>query len=130
MVINITSLQVSNKICLLLVTIWSLLYSAGLLFFFQSTSTSLFTCGTIYYNWNNFHEYLIQHYLKSGGTKDHFRQFKSTWYWKDWLWHACHWVHLENKNVPAFIYIYMYISQYFSITYWFAVYVNSWFWGY
>ena len=25
-------------------------------------------------NWNNFHEYLIQHSLKSGGTKDHFRQ--------------------------------------------------------
>ena len=25
---------------------------------------------------NNFHEYLIQHSLKSGGTKDHFRQVK------------------------------------------------------
>ena len=26
--------------------------------------------------WNNFHEYLIQHSLKSGGTKDHFRRVK------------------------------------------------------
>jgi hypothetical protein len=25
---------------------------------------------------NNFHEYLIQYTLKSGGTKDHFRQVK------------------------------------------------------
>ena len=25
---------------------------------------------------NNFHEYLIQHSLKSGGTKDHFRPGK------------------------------------------------------
>jgi hypothetical protein len=25
---------------------------------------------------NNFQEYLIQHYLKSGGTKDHFRRIK------------------------------------------------------
>jgi hypothetical protein len=27
-------------------------------------------------NWNNFHEYLIQHSLKSGGTKDRFRQIQ------------------------------------------------------
>ena len=32
------------------------------------SSTSLFTGGTLY---QNFHEYLIQHSLKSGGTKDH-----------------------------------------------------------
>ena len=40
--------------------------------FFKSASTSLFTGGTFYSNLNNFHEYyLIQHSLKSGGTKDH-----------------------------------------------------------
>jgi hypothetical protein len=27
-------------------------------------------------NWNKFHEYLIQHSLKSGGTKHHFRRVK------------------------------------------------------
>jgi hypothetical protein len=45
--------------------------------FFKSTSTLLFnTVGTFYQNLNNFHEYLIQHSLKSGGTKDHIRQEK------------------------------------------------------
>jgi len=48
----------------------------GLSIFFKSTSTSLFTGGTFYQNLNNFHEYLIQHSLKSRGTKDHFRQVK------------------------------------------------------
>ena len=48
----------------------------GLSIFFKSTSTSLFAGGTFYYNWNNFHEYLIQQYLKSGGTKDHLRWVK------------------------------------------------------
>ena len=48
--------------------------------FFKSTSTSLFDK-----NWNNFHEYLIQHSWKSGGTKDHFRWVKvpgTAPYWK------------------------------------------------
>ena len=49
----------------------------GLLIFLKSTSTSLFTGGTFFYlDFNNFHEYLIQHYLKSGGTKDHVRWVK------------------------------------------------------
>jgi hypothetical protein len=39
---------------------------------------------------NNFYEYLIQHSLKSGGTKDHFRQLKvpgirTTPYLKAWI---------------------------------------------
>jgi hypothetical protein len=38
--------------------------------------TSLFTGGTFYYNLNNFHEYLMQNSLKSGGTKDHLRWVK------------------------------------------------------
>ena len=36
---------------------------------------------------NNCHEYLIQHSLKSGGTKDHFRWVKvpgTAPYWKAW----------------------------------------------
>jgi hypothetical protein len=36
---------------------------------------------------NNFHEYLAQHSLKSGGTKDHFKQVKvpgTSPYWKAW----------------------------------------------
>jgi hypothetical protein len=39
---------------------------------------SIFTGGTFYLNWTNFYEYLIrvQHLLKSGGTKDHFRWVK------------------------------------------------------
>ena len=45
----------------------------GFQYFFKSPTTSLLTCGTFYYNLNNFHEYLIQHSLKSGGTKDNFR---------------------------------------------------------
>ena len=49
---------------------------AGLSIFFKSTSTSLFTGGTFYYNLSIFHEYLMQHSLKSGGTKDDFRQVK------------------------------------------------------
>ena len=48
----------------------------GISIFFKYTSTSLFTGGTFYKNANNFHEYLAQHSLKSGGTKDHFRQVK------------------------------------------------------
>ena len=31
---------------------------------------------TFYKNLNNFHEYLVQHSLKSGGTKDHFKRVK------------------------------------------------------
>jgi hypothetical protein len=31
---------------------------------------------TLNQDWGNFHEYLIQHHLKSGGTKDHFRRVK------------------------------------------------------
>jgi hypothetical protein len=50
----------------------------GLSIFFKSTSTVLFnTVGTFFYKkLNNFHEYLIQHSLKSGGIKDHIRQEK------------------------------------------------------
>ena len=48
----------------------------GFSIFFKSTSTSLFTDSTFYQNLKNFHEYLIQHSLRSGGTKDHFRQIK------------------------------------------------------
>jgi hypothetical protein len=33
----------------------------------------LYTGSTLYQNLNNFHEYLIQHSLKSGGTKNHLR---------------------------------------------------------
>jgi len=50
--------------------------TSGISIFFESASTSLFTGGTFYKNLNNFHEYLIQHTLKSGGTKDHFRHVK------------------------------------------------------
>ena len=32
--------------------------------------------GTVYKNLKNFHEYLIQHSLKSGGTKAHIRHAK------------------------------------------------------
>ena len=44
----------------------------------EFTVLSIFTGGTFYLNWTNFHEYLIrvQHLLKSGGTKDHFRWVK------------------------------------------------------
>ena len=51
----------------------------GLSIFFMCASTSLFTRGTsffFYKNLNNFHEYIIQHSLKSGGYKDHFRRVK------------------------------------------------------
>jgi hypothetical protein len=44
--------------------------------FFKCTSTSRFTCGTFYQKLNNIQEYLIQHSLKSGGSKDHFRWVK------------------------------------------------------
>ena len=45
---------------------------SGFSIFFKCTSISLFTDSTFYQNVNNFHEYLTQHSLKSGGTKDHF----------------------------------------------------------
>ena len=50
----------------------SLLFSLSSIRVFKCTSTSLFTDSTFYQNVNNFHEYLTQHSLKSGGTKDHF----------------------------------------------------------
>ena len=53
---------------------------SGFSIFFKSISNSLFTGGTFYLNLNNFHEYRVQHSLKSGGTKDHFKWVKSTWY--------------------------------------------------
>ena len=40
------------------------------------TSTSLYTGGTFNYIFLYFHEYLIQHSLKSGGTKGHIRWVK------------------------------------------------------
>ena len=46
----------------------------GLLIFVMCTSTLLFTGSTFYENLKNIHEYLIQHSLKSGGTKDHFKR--------------------------------------------------------
>jgi hypothetical protein len=48
----------------------------GLSILFKSTTASLFTSSTFYSNLNNFHEYHIQHSLKSGGIKDHFRRVK------------------------------------------------------
>jgi hypothetical protein len=48
----------------------------GISIFFKFTSTSLFTGDVLYQNLNNFHEYLIQHSLKSRGTKDHFKWIK------------------------------------------------------
>ena len=53
------------------------LHCTGISIFFKSTSTSLFTGSTLYQSLSNFHEYLIQHSLKSsGGTKDYFRRVK------------------------------------------------------
>jgi hypothetical protein len=68
---------------------FSLVQLTGLSIFFKSTSTSLFAGVTIDKNWNNFHEYLIQHSWKSGGTKDHFRRVKvpgTAPYWKAWTY--------------------------------------------
>ena len=68
---------------------FTLTWLAGLSIFCKSTSTSLFTGSTFYYNFNDFHEYLTQHSLKSGDIKDHIRQVKvpsPTPYWKAWNW--------------------------------------------
>ena len=49
---------------------------------------------------NNCHEYLIQHSLKSGGTKDHFRQVKvpgTTSYWKA----SVHMTHVKRGFIPC-----------------------------
>jgi hypothetical protein len=59
----------------------------GFNIFWVYPSTSLFTGGGGYFylNLNNFHEYLIQHSLKSGGTKDDFRWVQvpgTAPYWK------------------------------------------------
>jgi len=59
----------------------------GLSIFFKSASTSLFSGSTYDKNLKNFYEYFIQHYLRSGGTKDHFRWVKvpgTASYWKAW----------------------------------------------
>jgi hypothetical protein len=48
----------------------------GLSIFFKCTSTSLFRGVTFLLKFEQIHEYLIQHSLKSGDTKDHFRQVK------------------------------------------------------
>ena len=82
---------------------------SGLSIFFKSTSTSLFTGGTFYSNLNNFHKYIIQHSLISGGTKDHLRQVKvpgTAPYWR-----AC-----QYKNAPIFFSTkWMKIKVYFPI---------------
>ena len=52
---------------------------------------------SFYWNVNNFHEYLIQHSLKSGDTKDHFRQVK--WPGTAPYWNA--WVYLINTSKQA-----------------------------
>ena len=48
----------------------------GFQYFSSLPILPLFTDGTFYYNLDNFHEYLIQHSLKSGGNKDHFLRVK------------------------------------------------------
>ena len=73
---DVTNFKKFIKICI---------YLNGAFNIFKCTSTSLFTGSTFYLNLNNFHKYIIQHSLKSGGTKDHFRQVKVTGislYWK------------------------------------------------
>ena len=45
--------------------------------FFLSVPVLHYLQAVLFYkNLNNFHEYLIQHSLKPGGTKDHIRQVK------------------------------------------------------
>ena len=45
--------------------------------YFTSLPVLLYLQAVFFYqNLNNFYEYLIQHSLKSGGTKDHFRWVK------------------------------------------------------
>ena len=59
--------------------------------YFSSLSVLHYLHAVLFYsNLNNFYEYLIQHSLKSGGTKDHFRQLKvpgirTTPYLKAWI---------------------------------------------
>ena len=71
-----------------LLNIFSKWILSGLSISFKGTSTLLFTDGTFLLKFEQFHEYLIQHCLKSGGTKDHFRWVKvpgTTPFWKAWL---------------------------------------------
>ena len=59
-------------------------------FQYFSSLPVLYYLQTVLFNkiWTIFHEYLIQHSLKSGGTKDHFRWVKvpgTATYWKAWV---------------------------------------------
>jgi hypothetical protein len=51
-------------------------------YFKHICSYQIFLCVYMYVSNHNSHEYLIQHSLKIGGTKDHFRWVKvpGTWY--------------------------------------------------
>jgi hypothetical protein len=58
---------------------------SGLSIFFKWTSTSTIYRQYFLLKFEHFYEYLIQHYLKSGGTKDHFKQVEVpgiVLYWK------------------------------------------------
>ena len=50
---------------------------------------SIFSSVPVLYYLNNFHEYLVQHSLKSGGTKDHFRRVKIPGTAPYWNAHLC-----------------------------------------
>ena len=71
-----------------LMLLWNLktcLPFPGISIFFKCTSTSLFTGGTFLLNFEQFSWISIQHSLKLGCTKDHFRQVKvpgTVPYWK------------------------------------------------
>ena len=54
------------------------MHPAGLSKFFKYTSTSLFTGSTFSWKFNIFHEYLVQHSLKLGGTNCHFKWVPGT----------------------------------------------------
>ena len=49
------------------------LSSPGVSIFFECTSALLYTDGTFLSKYENFQDYLKQHFLKSGSTKEHFK---------------------------------------------------------
>ena len=74
--------------------------------YFKSTSTSLFTGSTFYQNLKNFLLYLIQHSLKSGGTKDQFMCVKvpgTPPLTERPKLQEFHWVILEGVVVPFYL---------------------------
>ena len=85
MILEYNGIFIDYFLLMLLRNLKTCLPFLGISIFFKCTSTSLFTGGTFLLKFERFSWISMQHSLKSGGTKDHFRRVKvpgTAPYWK------------------------------------------------